>query len=308
MPEATGPFSEFLSAATLQSEGLSTYDKSKATLGDNRDMGSLTEQNRFAEAAEAQMNAYAAKEMSEAAHLEKMKGLGDEYVRGQLANTALFNAGDAKLADDRATYQEQSNLLVLASMAGSMSSMLGMIASAGEDATSAQKVAFVAQKALAVAQILIQTHVGAAMATAMGPFGIPLSSYIMAQGYASAGLVAAMAIGELSGGSSSGSGYSGAYDKGGYIPTGKYGIVGEYGPEIVNGPANVTGREATARKMGGGQSVTISPQINIEYNSDGNQTPEQSKEDANMLGQSVKLVVLDTIKNELRPNGMLYRR
>ncbi|CAI1627442.1 phage tail tape measure protein [Serratia entomophila] len=43
-----------------------------------------------------------------------------------------------------------------------------------------------------------------------------------------------------------GSGYAGAFDKGGDIPRGQFGIVGERGPEIVNGPANVTGRRKTA--------------------------------------------------------------
>jgi hypothetical protein len=29
------------------------------------------------------------------------------------------------------------------------------------------------------------------------------------------------------------------YDTGGHIPSGQFGIVGENGPEIVNGPANI---------------------------------------------------------------------
>ena len=43
-----------------------------------------------------------------------------------------------------------------------------------------------------------------------------------------------------------GPGYAGAFDKGGDIPSGQFGIVGERGPEIVNGPANITGRRKTA--------------------------------------------------------------
>ncbi|MDE9537223.1 phage tail tape measure protein, partial [Xenorhabdus bovienii] len=33
---------------------------------------------------------------------------------------------------------------------------------------------------------------------------------------------------------------------GGYIPAGKFGLVGEYGPELINGPARVTSRRQTA--------------------------------------------------------------
>lgn len=35
------------------------------------------------------------------------------------------------------------------------------------------------------------------------------------------------------------------------MPANSWGIVGERGPEIVRGPANVTGRQETAQMMGG---------------------------------------------------------
>ncbi|ELY3538377.1 phage tail tape measure protein [Cronobacter sakazakii] len=41
-------------------------------------------------------------------------------------------------------------------------------------------------------------------------------------------------------------GFAGMYDDGGAIPRGQFGVVGENGPEIVNGPANVTSRRRTA--------------------------------------------------------------
>jgi len=41
-------------------------------------------------------------------------------------------------------------------------------------------------------------------------------------------------------------GFAGMYDSGGNIPRGQFGIVGENGPEIVSGPANVTSRRRTA--------------------------------------------------------------
>ena len=40
--------------------------------------------------------------------------------------------------------------------------------------------------------------------------------------------------------------FAGAYDSGGHIPRGQWGIVGENGPEVVDGPVNVTGRKNTA--------------------------------------------------------------
>ncbi|EHF3470623.1 TPA: phage tail tape measure protein [Proteus mirabilis] len=42
------------------------------------------------------------------------------------------------------------------------------------------------------------------------------------------------------------SNFAGMYDSGGYIPRSKFGIAGENGPEIVEGPANITSRKHTA--------------------------------------------------------------
>ncbi|RFU89057.1 phage tail tape measure protein [Citrobacter gillenii] len=44
--------------------------------------------------------------------------------------------------------------------------------------------------------------------------------------------------------------YAGVYDSGGVIPRGQFGIVGENGPELINGPANITSRRRTAALAG----------------------------------------------------------
>jgi len=46
------------------------------------------------------------------------------------------------------------------------------------------------------------------------------------------------------------------FDKGGNIPGGQFGIVGERGPELVQGPASVTSRKDTAAMLGGSTAVT----------------------------------------------------
>lgn len=70
--------------------------------------------------------------------------------------------------------------------------------------------------------------------------------------------------------------FAGVFDKGGMIPTGSHGIVSEYGDELVGGtmvfnnsqsPLSVTGREDTAKMMGGGNS-------NVTINANGNASPE----------------------------------
>lgn len=47
------------------------------------------------------------------------------------------------------------------------------------------------------------------------------------------------------------------FDEGGYIPSGGVGIVGERGPEIVRGPANVTSRKDTAKQLGNTFNISL---------------------------------------------------
>ena len=51
--------------------------------------------------------------------------------------------------------------------------------------------------------------------------------------------------------------FAGFFQQGGFIPRGQFGIVGEAGPEIVQGPANVISAADTADLMGGGANVNI---------------------------------------------------
>jgi lambda family phage tail tape measure protein len=55
--------------------------------------------------------------------------------------------------------------------------------------------------------------------------------------------------------------FAGLFAEGGRIPSGQFGIVGERGPEIVTGPANVTGTDATAALMGGRGATNITYNI-----------------------------------------------
>lgn len=58
--------------------------------------------------------------------------------------------------------------------------------------------------------------------------------------------------------------FAGLFDSGGRIPSGKWGIAGEYGPEIVKGPASVMSRMDTARMMGGMASSTGPVQVRLQ--------------------------------------------
>ncbi|UZT28688.1 putative tail tape measure protein [Vibrio phage 033B] len=96
------------------------------------------------------------------------------------------------------------------------------------------KVMFATSKAFAIADAIMKIQQGIANAAAL-PFPANLPAMATVAG-ATAGIVSTI----------SGVQYTGMYDKGGNIPAGGVGIVGEYGPELVKGPANVTGREDTS--------------------------------------------------------------
>lgn len=129
-----------------------------------------------------------------------------------LANTQLYE--DQKLAIQQAAaekrkdirqrevdLQNQLNQTSLSAMTDLASNVFQLLQKSGKERTALGKAAFLASKALAVAEIIMNTEVAAAKAGAqLGIWGIPMQTLIRATGYASAGLVAGMAIGEVAGG------------------------------------------------------------------------------------------------------------
>lgn len=314
---ASTPFGEYISTQMDRSEGLKEYSDRSSDL----DGGYSREQDRIQRQAELREQALEAQQLSESEHAEKLKAIEQEKNQSLLFSQQQYNQQSAALADKQQKFAEESSKMVAISMVGSLANVFGMIADVGEDATAAQKAAFVAQKALTVAQILMYSHLAAARAPAeAGPIlGIPLGTAILAQGYASAGLVAGLAVGQLSGaydggtsGSSGGGGgsssYAGAYDKGGQIPSGQYGIVGEYGPEIVHGPANVTSRKDTAKKLGGGGgNLTIAPVFKVTVEGSQGQSDEEAKRTGDAISRQINTQFMTLLHKEMRQGGTLYR-
>ena len=113
-------------------------------------------------------------------------------------------------------------------------------------------------KAAAIANATIKTYEAATSAySAMAsiPYVGPALGAAAAAAAITAGLANVSAINNV----------SGAYDQGGFIPSGSVGIVGEFGPELVNGPANVTSREDTMDMIRGNkssQNVVVNININ----------------------------------------------
>lgn len=106
--------------------------------------------------------------------------------------------------------------------------------------TSSTMQAATVTEAAATGKAVTAAYTPAAAVASVASFGkAPISA---SMGMLAFGAVMAAVIGGL---------IAGAFDNGGYIPEGKLGIVGEYGPELISGPVAVTGRKTTEDLLSG---------------------------------------------------------
>ena len=306
---SSSPFTDWVNTEITRAQGLKDFGKAMETArnGEQDQMAVLNEQ--FQQRLALLQSQKLIEQGQEQAHTQKMLEINQQYAAEKQA--LMTRAGDeqALIAQKQAEYAQQMSTMAVMAAMGSVSNVLGMFASAASDATAAQKAAFIAQKAITVAQIIMYTELAAAQALAVSGnpiLGLPLSTFIRATGYANAGLVAALAIGDLATGGNTSTGSTQMYDTGGYIPYNRTGIVGEYGPELVTGPAHVRGRGATSQTTGGGsvdQSITLAPVIQVTVPP--SQTGGDSKAEATAIANATTLIVMKQLKESVRPGGFL---
>lgn len=212
-----------------------------------------------------------------------------ENDRGQrmIENQMYFNNGliteeqyqinltaiKSKYTDERIAIEEnelRAKQMLQSSMLGSASGffdgMAGMAEAAAGEQSGIYRATFALSKGFATAKAALDMQMAISDAMSKGfPQNIPL----MAQA-ASAGAQIASTIGGLN--------YSGAYDKGGYIPAGSFGIGSEKRDEFINGvlvkgPARITGGAQTEKKIeaaanGGGGDMYVTINQTIQGNGD----------------------------------------
>ena len=203
---------------------------------------------------------------------------------------------------------EQQATAQMASMQwGLASQSLDAISMAAEEGSTLQKAAFVAGKGMAAAQAIMQAELAsvstlaayASAAAAAGPGGPALLAAGTAQaasmkmmGYASAAIIAAQ-------------GFAGMFDNGGNIGSNQWGIVGENGPEIVQGPVNVTSRKKTAAlaasAVGGAEGGTVVNNY-ITQNIQGNGDEALAK-----VVQKATKSAVDEVQRDFATNGRIRK-
>lgn len=191
----------------------------------------------------SELKAYRAQELTDTAEADAL--LEKETAR----HKAAIDEIERQSAEQRMAL----NMQVMQQAGGVADQMYGMLKQAGMEQTALGKAAFLASKAIAVAQIIMQTNVAAASALALPPIGLgpvaglALSGTIKALGYSSAAMTAGLAIAEASA--------EGGYD----IPAGVNPVTQLHEKEMVlpKAQAEVIRNLATNGGAGGGMKVTI---------------------------------------------------
>lgn len=221
------------------------YEVRKTALMENI---ALTEQEKAALVSQLMMQSIMTEEMA----------LTDSYNRRRAMVMSMTNLTESEKTAlmTRMTQAREENMKRIESVKyrermSAATDFFGNLASIGN---TFGKKGFKIAKAAAIAQATIKTYEAATGAYA-ALAGIPYVGPALGAAAAAAAIAAGMAnIASIKNQE-----YSGAYAIGGMIPSGKYGIVGEAGPEFVQGPAVVTSANATAARGGGsgGPNVVV---------------------------------------------------
>lgn len=221
----------------------------------------------------------------------------EEYRQRDLANEQVYqdakNAIKKKADMDAWELQMRINIQSAQLMQSGADMALEILTKAGKERTALGKAFFLASKALAVAEIIMNTEVAASKVMQQtGLFGIPMATLVRAQGYASAGMVAGMAVADAVGGR--------AY--GGPVSADSLYRVNEKGaPEMftaANGSQymmpTTNGRVTAADKIGGG-----APSVNIVVNNTAPGTVASASYDDQ--SRTVSIAVTE-VANQIRTN------
>lgn len=181
--------------------------------------------------------------ISEELYLQARQSLYNEYTTELTKQTQKKRGKNSFFSD-----QDLENIQSLTDGLDSMTDAFSNLTQGMSESSATYRALFAIQKSFAVASATMNAIVAWTNALDEKPFwpnGLAA--------YANAIALTTNIIGQLRSVT--------MHDKGGYIPAGGLGIVGEYGPELVRGPANVTSRRETAdlarSALTGSSKVTV---------------------------------------------------
>lgn len=223
--------------------------KSQEEIATNRDlaMSYMALANERTSIANSLLKADAAENASYQHRTSVLTAFRDAQLQNAIEGNQLLEQENKRHADAMYQMQASNDLQALSQAASVGDQMLSVLKNAGQEKTALFKALFLANKAIAVAEILINTEVGAAKAVGdFGPFGIPMAAMIRGLGYASAGIVAGTAIAQASA--------EGGYD----IPAGVNPVTQLHQKEMVLPAAQADViRNLAGRSGGGGEGMKL---------------------------------------------------
>lgn len=185
--------------------------------------------------------------ISETEFLEARDKLRKDFEKSQA--TAKANKNQFFTAEDLENLQTFSDGL------STLGDAFGNLTANMSQSSGAYKAMFAIEKSFAIASATANAIVAWSKALGTAP-----NWYVALANYAQAVALTTGIISQISSLT--------MHDKGGSIPAGGLGIVGEYGPELIQGPATVTSRKQTAdlarQAVNGGGSVTVNLYENAE--------------------------------------------
>lgn len=223
---------------------------------------------------EMQNELFASKEINEQTHLDRLYDINKQY--------------SDRISDLNDSYKAAA-AIAFSDVAGNAADMAKRIY--GEQSGIYQGL-FIAQKAFAIAAIIMNAQIAAAKApaelTVLG--GIPVGQALLASGYANAAMVAGMSL--------SGMAHSGIDN----VPKEGTWLL-DRGERVIDARTNADLKQYLSNANGGGRGGN-NFNINVPVSTNG----DVNEQDANDLGKLINLKVREVISTESRPGGILNRR
>jgi hypothetical protein len=171
--------------------------------------------------ADSFFNAYQAEDKSFKLRINLLEEFKKQNIDKTKETNKLIELENQRHANADIDLDTKTQQMKLSALSTTNDALMGLLQAAGAQQTALGKAAFLAQKAIAVANIIINTNLAASKAVAAGPtvaIGEANAAFIKVTGYADAAITAATAI----------QGFAG----GGDPPLNTPSLVGERGPEL----------------------------------------------------------------------------
>lgn len=142
-----------------------------------------------------------AEDDAHAYRIEQLQLFHATKLENEMLANALIEEETERHEAAKAAMRQSADQQAITMAGDSAAQLYGVLQQAGMEQTALGKALFLANKAIAVAEIIMNTEIAAAKALALGPIvGPPLSFAIRAMGYASAGVVIGTTIASAEGG------------------------------------------------------------------------------------------------------------